>query len=80
MNNSEYCPSAINRKKDYAGPRNNKGGNMPRVSVLTPIYNTKHSHLRECIESILNQSYKNIELIIVDDNSTDSGYEIIEKY
>lgn len=37
-------------------------------------------YISRCIESIINQSYKDIELIIVDDNSNDSSYEIIEKY
>lgn len=37
-------------------------------------------YITRCIESVLNQSYKNIEIIIVDDNSTDSSYKIIQNY
>ena len=50
-----------------------------KVSVIIPIHNGER-YISRCIESVLNQSYKNIELIIVDDNSNDSSYEIIEKY
>ena len=37
-------------------------------------------YISRCIESVLNQSYKKIELIIVDDNSNDNSYKEIEKY
>lgn len=50
-----------------------------QVAIIVAMHNGE-KYIARCIESILNQSYKNIELIIVDDNSTDSGYEIIEKY
>lgn len=48
---------------------------MPRVSVLTPIYNTKHSHLRECIESILNQTFTDFEFIILNDSPENTELE-----
>lgn len=44
-----------------------------------PVYNAG-SFLVEAIESILNQTYKNYEFIIVDDGSTDNSWEIIERY
>ena len=40
----------------------------PKVSVLTPIYNTNPDHLRECIESILNQTFSDFEFIILNDS------------
>ena len=51
---------------------------IKKVSVIVPMHNGER-FISRCIESILNQSYKKIELIIVDDNSTDASYKIIEK-
>ncbi|MFE4712061.1 glycosyltransferase family 2 protein [Paenibacillus sp. NPDC056722] len=50
-----------------------------KVSIIIPVYNTKN-YVRRAIESILNQSYKNIELIIVDDGSTDGSSAICDEY
>lgn len=52
---------------------------MPKVSVLIPVYNTLEEHLQLCIESILNQSFKDFELIIVNDGSTEPQVERIVK-
>lgn len=49
------------------------------VSVVIPIYNAESS-IRECVESILNQTYQNYELILVDDGSTDRSAEICDTY
>lgn len=50
------------------------------VSVIMSNYNTDESYLRTSIESILNQTYKNFEFIIVDDCSTNNSVNIIESY
>ena len=42
---------------------------VPKVSVLTPIYNTNPAHLREMIESILNQTFKDFEFLITIKNA-----------
>lgn len=61
-------------KKDY------------KFCVIIPNYNNDHgdyngkTFLKNCIESVLNQTYKNFELIIVDDMSTDTSVETVEKY
>lgn len=51
----------------------------PMVSIIMGIYNCENT-LRQSIESILNQSYKNWELIMCDDNSTDGTYDIALNY
>jgi len=54
---------------------------MPKgkISVIVPIYNSE-KHLNKCIDSIINQSYHNLEIILVNDGSTDSSSKIIENY
>ena len=52
---------------------------MSKVSIIVPIYNCS-SFLNECIDSILSQSYKNFELLLINDGSTDNSQEIIESY
>lgn len=51
----------------------------PKVSVIIPAYNVKE-FIGECIESIINQKYKNLEIIIVNDGSTDGTAQVIDKY
>lgn len=53
--------------------------NSGLVSVIIPVYNTE-SYLRDCLESVLEQTYRNIEIIVVNDGSTDSSDKIINKY
>lgn len=49
------------------------------ISIIVPVYNTAN-YLRECIQSVISQSYKEWELILVDDGSTDTSGEICDEY
>ena len=51
----------------------------PKVSVIIPVYNVE-KYLHQCLDSIINQTFKNIEIICVDDGSTDSSAKILEEY
>lgn len=53
--------------------------NNPLISIIVPIYNVE-KYLQRCIESLLVQTYKNIEIILVNDGSTDSCADICNRY
>ena len=50
-----------------------------KVSVIVPVYNTER-HLSKCLYSLINQSLQELEVIAVDDNSTDSSYKILKEF
>lgn len=52
---------------------------IPKISIIIPVYNVKE-YLDKCLNSIINQSIKDIEVILVNDGSTDSSELIIDKY
>ena len=52
---------------------------MPKISIIVPIYNAEKV-LKRCVDSILNQSYKNFELILINDGSKDKSIDIINEY
>mgnify|MGYP002626230081 CR=1 FL=1 len=51
----------------------------PLISVLVTVYNVE-KYLNKCVESIINQTYKNLEIILIDDGSTDSSPKICDEY
>ena len=51
----------------------------PQVSIIIPVYNTE-KYLKECLDSIIAQSFKNFEIICVNDGSTDNSLAILEEY
>lgn len=52
---------------------------MPKISVIVPVYNTQ-KYLSKCLDSIINQTYKDIEIICVDDGSTDNSLFILSEF
>ena len=52
---------------------------MPKVSVILPIYNVE-KYLRKCLDSVINQTFKDIEIICINDCSADNCENIILEY
>ena len=52
---------------------------LPIISVVVPVYNVE-KYLEKCLNSILEQTYKNFEVILVDDGSSDCCFNICEQY
>lgn len=53
--------------------------NNMKVSVIIPVYNSE-KYLKQCLDSVVNQTLKNIEIIVVNDGSTDNSLQIIQEY
>lgn len=52
---------------------------MKKISIIVPVYNVE-KYVEKCIQSLINQSYKNIEIILVDDGSNDRSNKILDEY
>lgn len=52
---------------------------QPKISIIIPVYNTE-KYLHECLDSVINQTLKDIEIICIDDGSTDNSYQILQEY
>ena len=52
---------------------------MPQISVIIPVHNTE-KYLKECLDSVVNQTLKDIEIICIDDGSTDGSFQILNEY
>ena len=63
---SKLCDIKYNKKK-------------PLISVIVPIYNAE-KYLKECLDSLVNQTLKNMEIILIDDGSTDTSSNIVDSY
>lgn len=50
---------------------------MPKISVITPFFNSEH-YVKECANSVLNQTYKDFEWVVIDDGSTDSTFKLLQ--
>ena len=51
----------------------------PKISIIVPIYNVE-KYLSRCLESLLTQTFKDIEIIAINDGSTDSSLQILNNY
>ncbi|MBP5398947.1 MAG: glycosyltransferase [Alphaproteobacteria bacterium] len=74
VKNTKGCPKTVAEiivcnKIDY----------IPKVSVITPVYNVEQ-YLHESLNSIVNQTLREIEIICIDDGSTDNSFEILKEY
>ena len=49
------------------------------ISIIVPVYNSE-LYLKKCLDSIISQTYKNIEIICIDDNSSDDSLRILQEY
>lgn len=52
---------------------------FPKISVIIPVYNSE-KYLKRCFDSILNNNYSNIEIIVINDGSSDNSQKIIDEY
>ncbi|GEN30138.1 glycosyltransferase EpsH [Cerasibacillus quisquiliarum] len=52
---------------------------MDKISIIVPVYNSER-YLAECLDSLINQTYKNIEIILINDGSTDGSKYILDEY
>ena len=58
---------------------NNRFNNNPKISVIIPVYNVE-DYLEECLDSIINQTFKDLEIICINDGSQDNSLNILEEY
>lgn len=52
---------------------------MDKLSIIIPVHNSER-YLERCIQSVISQTYTNIEIILIENNSTDGSFKICEKY
>lgn len=78
--NSDYLKNIENPSQEKTEIKQIKTTNSNvSISIIVPCYN-QEEHIEECLNSILNQSFKNIEIVCVNDGSTDKTLSILKKY
>lgn len=66
-------------KKQTKNLQEKSAENNPLISIIIPVYNVE-KYLADCLISVINQTYKNLEIICVNDGSTDGSTDILKKY
>lgn len=66
-------------KISFGGGTTAPGEKCPLISIIIPVYNVA-PYIREAVESAVNQTYKNLEIILIDDESTDGSGQICDEY
>ena len=51
----------------------------PKISIIVPVYNTE-KYLVKCLDSLIHQTFENIEIVCINDGSTDASLEILKNY
>lgn len=70
---------AISAQKQPGSGTHSADRNLPLVTIIVPVYNVC-AYVGECVESLLNQTYTNLEIILVDDGSTDGSEAVCDEY
>ena len=52
---------------------------MKKISVIVPVYNGV-KFIKKCLDCLINQTYQNVEIILLDDGSTDNSFELLKEY
>lgn len=85
INDMIYATQWIEKylEKDYEVKyeilENSKSKNKPAISIIITVFNTA-KYLNECIDSIINQTFKDIEIVVVNDGSSDNSLELLKEY
>jgi chlorobactene glucosyltransferase len=59
--------------------KNSYNDSMPKVSIIIPALN-EEKYISKCLDSLINQNYPNIEIIVINDSSNDYTWDIVQKY
>lgn len=70
---------AFNNKKVKKEMKNYSENQEDKISIIVPVYNAE-KYLNKCLDSLINQTYKNLEIILINDGSKDNSLQICEEY